>query len=118
AESEDGVIGFAYAGPYKERPAYRFTVEDSVYVAPTALKRGVGRLLLQAVIDRCTALGARQMMAVIGDSGNTASIGLHQRLGFTHIGTARGLGFKFGRWLDVVYLQRALDNPNENEPAV
>ena len=101
-------LGYAYAGPWKARSAYRFTVEDSVYVAPGALGRGVGGALLGALIARCTADGYRQMMAVVGDSGNLGSLALHRRHGFEVIGTARAIGYKFGRWLDVVYLQRAL----------
>jgi phosphinothricin acetyltransferase len=102
------VLGYAYAGPYRPRAAYRFTLEDSVYVAEGAAGRGVGRRLLDRLIADATALGYRQMLAVIGDSGNLGSIVLHQRAGFTHLGTLQSVGFKFGRWLDVVLMQRAL----------
>jgi phosphinothricin acetyltransferase len=102
------IVGYAYAGPYRPRSAYRFSVEDSVYVAPGAAGRGVGRALLRALIEICTALGKRQMIAVIGDSGNEASIGLHRACGFEPTGTFRAIGFKHGRWVDSVLMQRAL----------
>ncbi len=106
---EDGaVIGYAYAGPHKTRKGYDGTVEDSVYVSPQALRKGVGRQLLTALISSAQSAGYQQMMAVIGDSENLASIGLHRELGFTLIGTAKGIGFKFGRYLDVVYMQKSL----------
>lgn len=106
---EDGaIIGYSYAGPHKARKGYDGTVEDSVYVAPQALRKGVGRQLLSALISSAQIAGYQQMMAVIGDSENLASIGLHTELGFTLIGTAKGIGFKFGRYLDVVYMQRSL----------
>jgi len=109
AEDEaDLLCGYAYAGPYKTRSAYRFTVEDSIYVAETHLRRGIGHHLLDALIDACREGGFRQMMAVIGDSNNASSIGLHAAHGFTHLGTAREIGFKFNRWLDVVYMQKTL----------
>ena len=108
AEADGRVLGYAYAGPYRARIAYRFTVEDSVYVAPDATGRGLGRLLLARLIADCEALGARQMVAVIGDSGNAASIGLHRALGFEHTGTLRDVGSKFGRWVDTVLMQRPL----------
>jgi phosphinothricin acetyltransferase len=105
----DGVLrGYAYAGLYRPRTAYRFTVEDSVYVAPDAVGQGVGRGLLREVIDRCTALGMRQMLAVIGDSGNSASIRLHASLGFRHAAHLQSVGFKLGRWVDSVIMQLAL----------
>lgn len=108
AEAEGRVLGFAYAGPYRPRPAYRYTVEDSVYVAPDAGGRGAGRALLATLIRRCEAAGFRQMVAVIGDSGNAASIGLHRALGFETAGVLRSVGFKFGRWVDSVLMQRRL----------
>jgi phosphinothricin acetyltransferase len=104
----DRVLGYAYAGPYRPRSAYRFSVEDSVYIAPDALRRGVGRALLGAVIQACERAGYRQMVAVIGDSGHEASIGLHAALGFTPAGSLQAIGFKFGRWVDSVLMQRAL----------
>ena len=104
----DEVVGYAYAGPYKTRSAYRFTVEDSIYVHRDHLRTGVGRMLLSALIDDCKARRYKQVLAVIGDSDNQGSIGLHRSLGFASVGTARDLGFKFGRWLDVVYMQLSL----------
>jgi phosphinothricin acetyltransferase len=108
AEAEGRVLGYAYAGPYRARPAYRFTVEDSVYVAAEAAGRGLGRRLLAALIRDCEAAGARQMVAVIGDSGNAASIALHAAAGFREAGTLRSVGFKLGRWVDSVLMQRPL----------
>ncbi len=108
AEQAGTVLGFAYATHFRPRPAYRFALEDSIYLSPEAQGRGVGRLLLAELVARCEALGARQMFAVIGDSANAASVGVHRSLGFTDVGTMRSAGWKFGRWLDVVILQRAL----------
>jgi L-amino acid N-acyltransferase YncA len=117
AEGPEGeVLGFGYAAPYRARPAYRSTVEDSVYVAPGALRRGVGRALLSELVRRCTALGARQMVAVIGDSGNAGSVGLHAALGFREVGVLRGVGWKHGRWVDTVIMQREL-GVGEGAPA-
>jgi phosphinothricin acetyltransferase len=116
--ADDGgvVVGFACASSFRPRPGYRFTAEDSVYVAKDAVGRGVGRALLRAVIDRCADLGLRQLMAIIGDSDNAASIGLHQALGFTRIGVARNVGFKHGRWVDLVWMQRALRDGADSAP--
>lgn len=108
AEADGAVLGYAYAAPYRARIAYRFTVEDSVYVAPEATGRGLGRLLLAALVRDCEAWGARQMVAVIGDSGNLGSIRLHARAGFREAGTLRAVGLKFGRWVDTVLMQRPL----------
>lgn len=108
AVSDHRVIGYAYAGPHKERSAYRYTVEDSIYLAPTFHGKGVGGALMSQLIEQCQARGFGQMMAVIGDSENNASIALHRRQGFRDIGIARGIGLKFGRTLDVVYMQRDL----------
>jgi phosphinothricin acetyltransferase len=102
------LLGYAYAGPYRVRPAYRFSVEDSIYVDPAAQRRGVGRILLARLIAEAEARGFRQMIAVIGDSAQTASIELHRKAGFRPIGTIENVGFKFGRWLDSVLMQRAL----------
>jgi L-amino acid N-acyltransferase YncA len=102
------VAGYAYAGPFRPRAAYRHTCESSVYVAADAQRRGVGRELMMRVIDECQRLGKRQMLAVIGDSANAASIGLHSALGFVSAGIFRNIGYKFGRWVDVVLMQRAL----------
>lgn len=111
AECEGEVLGYAYAGPWRTRSAYRYTIEDSIYVAPMTVRRGIGSALLGALIERCTSLGYRQMIAVIGDSANLASIGLHRSLGFRQEGILRGVGLKFGRWVDVVIMHRPLDTP-------
>jgi phosphinothricin acetyltransferase len=108
AEIEGAVIGYAYAGPYRPRPAYRFSVEDSVYVDPSAQRRGIGRALLQRLIEESERRGFRQMIAVIGDSAQAPSIELHRALGFRPIGTIENVGYKFDRWLDTVLMQRAL----------
>jgi phosphinothricin acetyltransferase len=110
------VEGYAYLGLYRPRPAYRFTVENSVYVAPDAQRSGVGRLLLAALIERATAAGYRQMIAVIGDSGQRGSIGLHRAAGFTFCGTVHSVGWKHGRWLDQVLMQRALGDGDTSAP--
>jgi phosphinothricin acetyltransferase len=109
AEINGKVVGYSYASPFRERSAYRYTVEDSVYVDVRATRKGIGRALLAGVIARSQAGGWRQMIAVIGDSNNRASIGLHKSLGFHAAGTLRGVGFKFGRWVDTVLMQRELD---------
>ncbi|MCA6123515.1 N-acetyltransferase [Bradyrhizobium sp. WSM 1704] len=111
------VAGYAYAGPYRPRPAYRFTVENSVYLDPAAHRRGIGLKLLQRLIAECEARGFRQMIAVIGDSANAGSIGLHRRCGFGMIGTHPNVGLKFGRWLDTVMMQRALGKAETTVPA-
>ncbi|MBM3573412.1 MAG: N-acetyltransferase family protein [Alphaproteobacteria bacterium] len=116
AERAGLIIGYAYAGPYRPRSAYRYTVEDSVYLAPEAARRGIGRLLLGAVIAYCTERGYRQMVAVIGDSANTASIGLHKSQGFRLVGIVEGCGFKLGRWVDSVVMQRPLGPGNGAPP--
>ena len=108
AEDAGRVMGYAYAGPYRPRPAYRFTVENSIYVAADAQRRGVGRALLPALIERCEAAGFRLMVAVIGDSANLASINLHAAFGFAHAGLLPNVGWKHGRWLDSVLMTRAL----------
>jgi phosphinothricin acetyltransferase len=109
------VVGFAYAGPYRARPAYRLTCEDSVYVAPGRGGHGLGRALLAAVIAAATTAGRRQMVAVIGDSGNAGSIALHAALGFRTVGTLVAVGFKHGRWVDTVLMQRPL-GPGDTHP--
>ncbi len=108
AELDGAVIGYAYAGPYRPRPAYRFSVENSVYFDPKAQGRGIGKLILQELITQSEQRGFRQMVAVIGDSANAASIGVHRSTGFRMIGTCENVGFKFGRWLDTVMMQRDL----------
>ena len=116
ADEGGQVLGFAYAGPFRPRAAYRYTLEDSVYVAPDAKGKGVGRVVLTAVIAACEALGVRQLMAVIGDSGNSASIGLHLALGFEQTGVGRSVGFKHGRWVDIVHMQKPLNGGHSREP--
>jgi L-amino acid N-acyltransferase YncA len=108
ADDGSDVVGYAYSGPYRPRLAYRHTVEDSIYVRAHRLGNGVGRLLMPALIDATKACGMHQMIAVIGDSGNQASIHLHRRFGFQDAGLLKDVGFKFGRWLDTVFLQRSL----------
>lgn len=110
------VKGFAYAAPFRPRSAYRFTVEDSIYVDPGAVGSGLGGMLLETLIDRCCALGMRQMIAVIGDSANARSIRLHGRYGFKRAGVLVDAGFKFNRWLDAVFMQRRLNDGSETSP--
>ena len=116
AEIDGTIAGYAYAGPYRLRTAYRYTVEDSIYVDPACVGRGVGRALLAEVIARCEQAGCRQMIAVIGDSGNAASIGLHRSLGFEPAGVLKSVGFKFGRWVDSVMMQRSLNAGDSTLP--
>lgn len=108
AELNSRVVGYSYATAYRPRPAYRNTIEDSVYVAEGMQGRGIGRSLLAALISRCEKGPWRQMVAVIGHSGNTGSIALHEHLGFRRVGTLEAVGFKLGRWVDTVLMQRAL----------
>jgi len=115
AAVDGAVVGYAYAGPYRPRPAYRFTVENSVYVAHDSHRRGVGKLLLQALIEACTEKGFRLMVAVIGDSNQAASIGLHEAAGFKHAGVFENIGYKFDRWLDNILMQRTL-GPGASKP--
>jgi phosphinothricin acetyltransferase len=117
AEAESGaVLGYAYASAYRARPAYRFTCENSVYVAPDAVGKGAGRALLTMLIARCSAMQLRQMVAVIGDSANHASIGLHRRLGFVHAGCLPSVGWKHGRWIDSVLMTLALGEGSASAP--
>jgi L-amino acid N-acyltransferase YncA len=116
AEADGTLAGYAYAGPYRTRPAYRFTLEDSVYVAPEAQGRGVGRALLSQLIAQAERQGFRQMIAVIGDSEQTGSIALHAALGFAYVGSLPNTGFKFGRWLDSVLMQRPLGPGSSTVP--
>jgi len=102
------VLGYAYASAYRPRSAYRFTVEDSIYVAPEVQRRGIGAALLSTLATRCTAAGMRQLVAVIGDSGNSSSVAVHLKCGFRHVGVLRDVGFKQRRWLDTVIMQREL----------
>ena len=116
AEINGQVAGYAYAGPYRLRAAYRFMVEDSIYVSEAFRGRGVGKALLEALLSACEVLGMRQMVAVIGDSDNVGSRKLHAALGFTLIGVAPSLGYKFGRWLDQVLMQRPLGEGDASAP--
>ena len=108
AARDSRVLGYAYAAPFRPRLAYRYCLEDSIYLDPDARGQGVGRLLLAELVAACESRGARQMLAVIGDSANAASIGLHRTLGFEHVGTMQAAGWKFERWLDVVVMQKSL----------
>ena len=108
AELDGIVVGYAYAGPFRARAAYRFTLEDSVYISPVHQGRGIGRLLLERLIEECRNAGFKQMLALIGDSQNLASIRVHERCGFQHTGVFRDVGVKFDRYLDVVLMQREL----------
>ncbi|MBI4184168.1 MAG: N-acetyltransferase [Proteobacteria bacterium] len=116
AESEGRVLGYAYASPFRARPAYRYALESSVYVAPSSARRGAGRALMRTLIARAEAQGYRQMVAVIGDSANGPSIGLHAALGFRLAGQLRSIGFKHGRWVDTVYMQRPLGAGDSDLP--
>ena len=118
--AEDGhgrVAGFSYAAPFRPRAAYRFTAEESVYVHPDHIGQGVGKQLVSRVIAACEARGLRQLVAVVGDSGNAGSLALHRSLGFTEIGIGHGFGFKHGRWVDIVWMQRALDQGDRAPPS-
>jgi L-amino acid N-acyltransferase YncA len=117
AAIEGRVVGYAYAGAYRPRPAYRFTVENSIYLQPAIHRHGIGLQLLQRLITESEARGYRQMIAVIGDSANLGSVGVHERCGFAMIGTHPNVGFKFGRWLDTVMMQRALGEGGTTLPA-
>ena len=117
AEDGGALLGYAYANYYRTRPAYRHSVEDSIYIAPHATGRGIGKALLARLIDECSERGYRQMLAVIGDSDNAGSIGVHRACGFEHVGTLRSIGFKFGRWVDSVLMQRALGRGDASLPS-
>lgn len=116
AQRGEQVLGYAYANYFRPRLAYRFCVEDSIYLHPEAQGQGVGRLLLAELLSRCEAAGARQMLAVIGDAENKGSIGVHGALGFEHSGVLKSAGWKFGRWLDVVLMQRQLGQGDQSQP--
>lgn len=117
AEAEGGkLLGYAYANHFRPRPAYRFTVENSIYIDSESRGQGLGRLLLAELVARCEAAGARQMLAVIGDSANQASIGLHRAMGFSPAGVLKSVGHKFGEWRDVVLMQRALGAADRTAP--
>ena len=116
AELDGTVAGYAYASFYRTRPAYRFTVENSVYVAPDMHRRGIGKVLLEKLIEECTTRGFRLMVAVIGDSKQIASIGVHEACGFTHAGMIPNIGYKFGRWLDTVLMHLPLGEGAQTAP--
>ncbi len=116
AELGGDLVGYAYAGQYRPRPGYRYSAEDSVYVREGMAGKGIGRALLSALLTRCTEAGFRQMIAIIGDSANHGSIGLHKALGFETVGTIRSVGFKHGRWVDSVLMQRALGEGDSTLP--
>ena len=116
AERGGQVLGYAYANHFRPRLAYRFCVEDSVYLDAEAKGQGLGRLLLAELLARCEAAGARQMLAVIGDSTNAASVGMHLALGFEHVGLMKAAGWKFERWLDVVVMQKRLGRGSDSAP--
>lgn len=115
--AENALLGYAYAGPYRSRAAYDWTLEDSIYIRPDAVGRGVGRALLTRLVEDCAALGYRQMIAVIGDSTNAASVALHRACGFVPAGRLASVGRKFDRWIDTVLMQRPL-GPGDGEPVV
>jgi len=116
AERDGRVVGYCYAGPFRPRIGYRYTLEDSIYVDAGEVGRGIGRRLLAPLIERCTELGYRQMVAVIGGRETVASIRLHESLGFAHIGVFPAIGFKFGRWVDTLLMQRALGSGSDSPP--
>ncbi len=117
AEKDGAVVGYAYAGPFRPRPAYRFIVEDSVYVAPEAKGQGIGLLLMRALVEAVRAAGYRQIIAVIGDGhADSASVRLHEKLGFRHSGRLEGSGYKHGRWLDTVFMQLPLNGGTAQPP--
>jgi phosphinothricin acetyltransferase len=115
AQHDEVVLGYAYANIYRARPAYRHTVEDSIYLAPEAIGKGLGRTLLDSLCAACESCGYHQMLAVIGDSANAASIGVHRACGFREVGMLRAVGYKFDRWVDSVLMQRAL-GPGDAAP--
>lgn len=117
AEADGEVVGYTYAGPFRVRSAYRYTIEDSIYVAPGVVRRGVGVALLGGLVRRCTDLGYRQMIGIIGDSANQGSIGVHRKMGFRQEGVLRGVGLKFGHWIDVVIMHRPLGDADAGLPA-
>lgn len=116
-ETEEGVLGFAYCNWFKPRPAYRFSAEDSIYLAPTAAGKGLGRLLLEELMAQAERAGVRKLIAVIGDSANKGSVGVHTAVGFSHVGVLAHCGWKFDRWLDVVLMDRVIGAGSTNAPA-
>lgn len=116
AEQDGRILGFAYCNWFKPRPAYRFSAEDSIYVSDDARGQGIGRLLLQALAERAKAAGVRKLLAVIGDSANAGSIGVHKALGFTEVGVMRSVGWKFDAWRDIVLMEKALGAGDTTSP--
>jgi phosphinothricin acetyltransferase len=116
AETDGALAGYGYCAPYRPRSAYRYALEDSIYIRHDMIGRGIGRRLLEELIRRCEGLGYRQVIAVIGDSANGASIGVHEACGFLRVGTLRSVGFKFGRWVDSVFMQRPLGRGDATKP--
>lgn len=116
AELGERVVGYGFCGPYRMRSAYRFALEDFVYLDPQHYRRGIGTALLAELIERCERLGYRQLVVVVGDSANAAALRLHLKLGFLHVGTLRSVGYKFGRWVDGAILQRALGEGDATRP--
>jgi phosphinothricin acetyltransferase len=116
-EDAGQVIGYAYCQWFKPRPAYRFSAEDSIYMRNDAAGKGQGKQLLAALVGEAEAVGVRKLLAVIGDSGNAGSIGVHKALGFTHAGTIQSCGWKFGRWLDIVIMEKAIGEGDGTPPA-
>lgn len=108
AQEDTKIVGFAYGSWFKPRPAYRYSVEDSIYLAPELYRKGLGRALLAELLARCEAVGIRKVIAIIGDSANAGSIGLHRALGFTHVGIFESCGWKFGAWRDIVIMQKTV----------
>jgi L-amino acid N-acyltransferase YncA len=117
AQDQGEVIGFAYCNWFKPRPAYRFSAEDSIYLAPQAHRRGIGRALLEELAKQAEAVGVRKLIAVIGDSANAGSVGVHSATGFTQVGILRSCGWKFDRWLDIVLMEKTL-GAGDNTPPV
>jgi L-amino acid N-acyltransferase YncA len=115
AEEDGKVAGFAYGNWFKPRPAYRYSVEDSIYLAPGLQRKGLGRALLAELLTRCEAVGIRKVMAIIGDSANAGSVGVHRALGFTQVGIVEACGWKLGAWRDIVIMQKTL-GPGSTEP--
>jgi phosphinothricin acetyltransferase len=115
-EDEAGVLGFAYCNWFKPRPAYRYSAEDSIYLAPSARGKGLGKLLLTELMAQAERRGVRKLIAVIGDSANQGSVGLHKTCGFNHVGLLANCGWKFDRWLDVVLMDKTIGSGNSNPP--
>jgi len=116
ATDADEIVGYAYASPFRPRTGYRYTVEDSVYVRDDRRGHGIGTILLAPLLQHCERAGARQVIAVIGDSKNAGSIALHRKAGFAHVGTMKSVGFKLNRWVDIVFMQRALNEGDTSQP--